>query len=408
MPVGVLAVLAAACGGDRAEVPAFSVQDSAGVRIATNVDPAWDAASAWRLGTAPSLLIGGPEDSAVSLSDVNGAVRLADGRVVVADGEALTIRFFSPDGALLRTAGGAGSGPGEFRGIRSIFPAGDSLVAVDLDLRRISLFDLDGRFARVRNLQTVGAGAFPPVPIGRLADGRFIAYEPPTFSTGDRPGLRRDSSRIYLMSAEGIPGARVLALLDDETLVFASEQFVSSRPLPFGRETTVQVRDGRLWTATADEYRLDEWDPEDGRLVGSVRWRRMPVPVEPAAVEELRDSMRALRDRETTRYRELLDIVVKVYEETRFPDTEPPHGTFRIDAGGRLWVKDYLTPRAEVGPSTWQVFAPDGRLLGPVTLPPRFAPTDIGDDYILGTWLDEDEVPHVLAYPLLKPQPSAP
>jgi hypothetical protein len=168
------------------------------------------------------------------------------------------------------------------------------------------------------------------------------------------------------------------------------------------------MRDGRLWTATADEYRLDEWSAGDGHLVGSVRWSRSPVPVEPAAVQELRDSMRALRDRETTRYRELLDIVVKVYEETEFPGTEPPHGTFRIDAGGRLWVKDYLAPRAETGPSTWQVFDAEGRLLGPVTLPPRFAPTDIGEDYVLGTWLDDDDLPHVLMYGLTKPAPSGP
>lgn len=398
----VAAALLAACGREKAPEP-FSVRDSAGARIATSLEPAWDSVTAWRVAPSPSLHIGGSPDPALLLSDVNGALRLPDGRIVVADGDALTLRFFSPDGALLRTVGRTGSGPGEFRGLRSIFLAGDSIGVVDLDLRRISLFDLQGSFGRVHTLRTVGAGAFPPVPIGRLGDGRFIAYEPPTFSTGDRPGLRRDSSRIYLMSAEGEPGERVLALLDDETMVFASDRFVSSRPLPFGRETTVQVRGGRLWTATADEYRIDEWDPASGRLVASVRWTRAPVPVDPAAVAELRDSMHAVRDRETAAYRELLDIVVQVYDEVEFPAVAPPHGTFRVDAGGRLWVKDYLAPRDEFGPSTWQVFDAGGRLLGAVGMPARFAPTDIGEDYVLGTWLDEDDVPHVLMYGLLKP-----
>jgi hypothetical protein len=52
-------------------------------------------------------------------------------------------------------------------------------------------------------------------------------------------------------------------------------------------------------------------------------------------------------------------------------------------------------------PSDWgvrdrDVFGPDGRYLGAVTMPPRFTPSVFRDDRIYGLWLDELGVSYVL------------
>ena len=59
------------------------------------------------------------------------------------------------------------------------------------------------------------------------------------------------------------------------------------------------------------------------------------------------------------------------------------------------------------GPSsqstTWDVFDPTGRWLGPVRMPTGLRITDIGSDYVLGVWRDADDVEHVRMYELVKP-----
>jgi hypothetical protein len=51
-------------------------------------------------------------------------------------------------------------------------------------------------------------------------------------------------------------------------------------------------------------------------------------------------------------------------------------------------------------PTSWRVFDKAGKWLGTVTLPARFNPMDIGTDYVLGLWRDEDDVEHVRMYRL--------
>jgi hypothetical protein len=58
-------------------------------------------------------------------------------------------------------------------------------------------------------------------------------------------------------------------------------------------------------------------------------------------------------------------------------------------------------------PTAWRVFDPSGIWLGTVTLPARFNPMDIGKDYVLGLWRDEDDVEHIRIYRLRKPQDAS-
>ncbi len=147
IPAALLALPAIACQSDAATGGLHSqLRDSAGIRIVENARPPHGSRLAWRIGPEPSLSIGVLEgDEPHMLFAVRDAIRLADGRIVVANGGSAELRFFDSNGSHLGTRGGRGEGPGEFRELGNVAPwPGDSLVAWFAPGWRISVFDGDG------------------------------------------------------------------------------------------------------------------------------------------------------------------------------------------------------------------------------------------------------------------------
>lgn len=95
-------------------------------------------------------------------------------------------------------------------------------------------------------------------------------------------------------------------------------------------------------------------------------------------------------------------------EELPIPDSRPAFGRYQdsnlpivlVDASENIWVLEYDLPDSE--PELWNVFNPAGLFLGTVGFPISFSPLDIGDDYVLGVWLGEDDIEHVRMYGLTK------
>lgn len=392
-----VAGLSLACGRDRGVPETSSTLDSAGVAITTSTAPQWSEGEAWRLGSQPTLQIGGGAlDTTLLVGPVAGAFRLPDGRVVVADEGALLLRWFSADGRPLTTAGGRGDGPGEFRDISRVLVVADTVAVVDAQLRRVSLFTYDGVFQRSFTARSPAGTTAPAFPIGRQADGSWVATVGTTHSTGDPAGTRRDSIMIWLTNEEGDAATQVLTIPGNDVVVISTSRFIGVSNPPFGRSTTVRYHDGSLWVATADSYRIDRYDLE-GQLHESVR-----VAVEPALVtsEEsaaVRDSaLRALEGADAS----LADAYGAEIRAMPMPATKPPFRTFRLDDAGRLWVQQFAL-EGDTRPAHWSVFDSEDRLLGTVVLPPLFQPTHIRDAEIIGVWTDPDGVDHVLGYALL-------
>lgn len=83
------------------------------------------------------------------------AAELTRTGVLVADATSKSITEYSSEGQLVRRVGRRGSGPGEFQTLSHLFTYhGDSVVAVDFQGRRLTLFDGDGRPVRVSTLNT--------------------------------------------------------------------------------------------------------------------------------------------------------------------------------------------------------------------------------------------------------------
>src|SRR5687767_10774943 len=79
----------------------------------------------WTVDAQPVVRIGEVEAAPVYMfSGITGAVRLSDGRIVVADSGASNLRVYDARGRHVSTLGGPGSGPGEFQRLRGLWALG--------------------------------------------------------------------------------------------------------------------------------------------------------------------------------------------------------------------------------------------------------------------------------------------
>ena len=116
----------------------------------------------WSLSEAPLLEIGVVEgDPAYQLHEAVSSVRLPGAEIAVVNAGSQEIRFYAPDGRHVRSAGGTGDGPTEFRRPARIWRWGaDSLRVWDGRLRRFTFMDMEGNVARTERLEP-GDDPFP-------------------------------------------------------------------------------------------------------------------------------------------------------------------------------------------------------------------------------------------------------
>ncbi|MGH7581841.1 MAG: 6-bladed beta-propeller [Gemmatimonadales bacterium] len=120
----------------------------------------------WAVTTRPITNIGVDDGTPEQeLANVTGALRLPDGRVVVANGKPRELRVYAASGRFVRRIGRLGDGPGEFRGRTDFLPAGgDSIMIYDQISTRVELFNGAGALLR----------QWPPAP-GGAPRGQMIA-----------------------------------------------------------------------------------------------------------------------------------------------------------------------------------------------------------------------------------------
>jgi len=88
-------LIQAACDRPSSRAAGPEVRDSAGIQIIENAGYLWPEGSGWRLSETPTVDIGESDDDPnYQLYSVVGALRLADGRIVVANSGSSELRFF--------------------------------------------------------------------------------------------------------------------------------------------------------------------------------------------------------------------------------------------------------------------------------------------------------------------------
>lgn len=402
MPAG-LAVLALAlaslggCDSGGTGGEATTMRDSAGVRIVEN--GAATARDTWSLGREPVTEIGrvqGPSE--YQFDGIRDVERTPDGRIVVADFGSASLMYYDSAGRHLQTAGGRGGGPGEFRYLTDIeLVAGDTILAWDYRLERLSVFTGDGQFVRSRQyrppeeasiltfLGTTGGGT--PVFSGR------------TSSSSGSSVVRRD--RIVHLYGDGrSPGRRIARYPGSEQFRWGYElrgkEAFLILPYPFGTTTSLTVGEERVCAATGGRYQI-RCHALSGDLRTIVRMEHPRPPVSGEAVDRFIEDVVSGIDSEEfrTRAEEAYDGLESV------PDRMPSVDRLKVDAAGNLWVREYR-PRYRQGDRTWAVFDADGRRRASIRLPESFQPHHVGDGIVAGSWEDDLGVEYVRVYRLRK------
>ena len=390
----VVAVVAAAAGCESvgASMDA-TVRDSAGIEIVESSRPRWRTGEEWRLSNVASVSIGAVfgDDPATQFTRIVGATRLRDGRIVVADGATAELRYFGATGAHLKTVGGRGGGPGEFARISRILRRpGDSVIAIQSVPPRQSLFSDTGGFVRLVPVPTIGQ-FLPLVYTTILDDGTAIlapGARPLTMLTGTRT-----ESTTYHAIAPGSDSTHVLGTFPFIELAGNGSRVGLVRFAPTG----VSAAHGdRFYVGFPERFEIAAYSSQ-GTLRRLIRRAWVPRPV-------------SGEERDALLERQYADAAAEVRNAVVFAETHPAYDQLLVDATGALWVR---APRTDGGSNfrpadlatwaqRWSIFDEEGVWLGDITLPAGFDLLEVGDDYALGVWYNEDDIPFVRVYRLTK------
>lgn len=395
-PVALLGLAGIVACGERDTDIKVPVRDSAGVVVVESRRPAWAAGAGWTFEEQPLLEIGVADGAAeYQFVQIEGVLRLPDGRIVVADGGSREIRFFDSAGRFLAAVGRRGDAPGEYQWIDGMgYGPGDSLWVYDYGTRRFTLLTSVGELARTL---TLGPALSNLGAVGRLADGSFVVRE--YWSAGGaqgaeiRLGLGRYPAAVARYSPDGAE-LDTIGLFPGREVFIGTEggRAVMSAPL-FAHTTSAVVREVEVFIGDQEQFEIGLYCA-DGTLRRLVRVPDVDLRVRRDDIEQARAArLAAAREEERgglEAHLNALDV----------PETRPAYSRLLVDSEGNLWVAGYAPYPRE--PRLWQVFDPDGRLLGGVGVPERFRVHAIGSDWVLGAWRDEMDVEYVWLNRLVK------
>ncbi len=413
-----VAIFVAAAGCDSATLPVHTIHtDSAGIPVATAVEPLWGPGEGWIVEPEPLLEIGTVTGAPEYLfTDVVAAVRLSTGYIVVAERAASELRSYDAAGNFQWRAGRDGEGPGEFRSLDFVgTTAGDSLVTYDGALLRAQLFDPQGRLARTYRVaisegEATGRGTSADKAVG-VVDGllvvRFIDY-------GERiPNgvVRWPPERLASLDlVDGAVGS-LIVLPGGEAYVEAREEGrYSHETYVFSKGPEYGAARGRLAVIDTEAWSVRLISPRDGATTAVFRREVAPREATNALFEVHVDGIVEIvfPDPDQVEPERIAGLQRMWRGRLRAPDL-PVLRAVHVDETGHLWLQPYYVAGAE--PPPLEVLAPDGAWLGSVSLPPGLvrafiqyqAPyMEIGDDYVLGVWADELDVQYVRMYRISK------
>ena len=366
-----VAVSVSACGGDESGSWVGTVDTLSGgtVRVRNPATGLWTAQA--RPGVEIAATIGrATGDERFLFGDVRDIEVDGMGRVWVLDNQSRMIRVFGSTGRHVRTIGGAGQGPGEFRNPNGLArdPTSGRIWVVDPATSRYTVFDTAGTLVETRPRDATGWGYRWP---GRFdQDGRLFDF---MIAGGPRNRFRG----LVLRSgrAEPLDTLRLPAGPRDPAFVrIERENGRTVRPVPFAPRPDWDVSPrGSVWWTSGDPYRLLEVTSA-GDTARIVERELDPTPVTEAEMDSIRDD-----------WTEEFGQGVRQVDFSRIPDAKAAIRAVFVGRTNRIWVLPY-GDTGETGRLV-DVFDPEGRYLGRLELPVRLrwsVPPVVTHDAIYG------------------------
>ncbi len=403
---GVTACDSDASPADGPDQLASSVRDSAGITIVESSRPAPDSRLDWTVGSEPQVSFGAAMgETEYQLYQVGDATRLADGRIVVANGGSNQLLVFDAVGNYLAAWAGQGDGPGEFRSLASVHRwAGDSLIAADSQQGRVSVFDLEGTHGRTTTLTGEAGAALSSIssdPIAHtvmdvLPDNSMLTRSLGGYQT---TGFWRWDHTYALIGADWGDG---ISLGEYPGPEIYSDSYQEGRmiyvlPLrhPFGKNTFTAAWGDLVAIGRNETYEIRAF-ASDGSLARIVRRdHATSAPTQEQLDAHFRERFANLPEEQRTSRLELAANVPMV-------ETFPAYAGLEADALGYLWVGEFEPPGTEGGKPVWTVFDPEGRARGFVETPSGLTIYEIGEDYVLGKRTGELDIESVELWALAR------
>jgi len=383
-----------------------TVRDSVGVMVIEHGPSLPPDVGRWSFEPDPVADLGDAGgDDAYLFSRIVQASSLPGGHLVVADRETRDFRIFDSTGILVKRFGRKGKGPGEFQTLAwvGVDPSG-GITAYDFSLRRLSRFFADGTLDKIVSLESVPVGSVQ----GQFEDGSVLfsrrvaslaaENDPTKLSTG----LVRDSIELLLISPDGSSSTSVGRFPGTQELRAVGPGVIVPGVAPFGLRTVIAVANTVFYLSTQESWEIRVYR-RDGKIQRIIRRRVGPAAVT-AASREAWQRQHGARLERLRAGPPAPPAVLTVAEYSTLPEAFPPHGDLRTDRSGNVWVENYRPFPAEDTLTTWLVFNPEGAILATAELP-NVQITEIGTDRVVGVWRDEDDVPHVRVYRLVKHRP---
>ena len=346
------------------------------------VAPTWTLVEDLRIG----------EDQGMKqFSDIRSIVSTRNGNIFVLDFKAQQIRVFDKQGNFLKVAARDGAGPGEIRNANGLAVGDNDLVWVnDPSNGRFSIYKSDGSFAKQVLIKNSG---FSYV-WGGVIDAQGRAIDPFFTVVGNQ-----SENKIRIVTEAGTADTLPRHTCQGTPVATRSLRFQRSdgrgmmgmgvpfQPFPQFKLT----RSGDAWCTPSNEYRL--WV---GPVTGANR-EVISLKVEPLPVTD------AERKQQVDR----IDSIVKNFGPLRegdaslIPKTKPVIADLLVDDASRAWVR--LTASPDSMP-VYDVFDTKGSMVARVRGKGRLNPwiTTISGTYLYTSQLDENDVPSVVRYRIVK------
>jgi hypothetical protein len=364
--------------------------------LATATAAAAQEPATWRL--AEEWRVGGEVEGPHSFLDVRGMDLLTDGRIVLFDARDQQVHFLSTSGQPLRTVGRKGAGPGEYERANGLAVSVRGEVRInDPSTNRFTLLAPNGDL--VRTIPITDRWGFSYIwdaffnDLGLLDEFAAVRREGATESVGARRVWSADFSRIDTILPADCPvrpGEEPGAL----TYSFRSARGGMTMSIPFAapRKATLVNRDGSTWSGQYPGYETVVRTPR-GRCEPDVtirlRGRRLPIP------SALRDSQVDGVRQNAARYG------APAPDLGRIPSAYPAFEALFVDRSGQLWIERRTSSAAR----RYEVYSAAGALVAEVAASVAFQgyrPVVITADRVLGFVSDDDGVPHLASFRIVR------
>lgn len=389
--------LIAACGDRASSGGGVTLRDSAGITIVESSAPPPNAAASLQVETTASLTLGVEEgDEALQLHRVSDAMRLPDGRIVIANSGTHELRLFDAGGKYLRSVGRRGGGPGEFGDFSfpRLFRHGDKIYATDDNGFRVHAYNLEIGFRETRRFQ-MPMELPRPFPRGVLADGSWLsmAYRGGGALRGPPGSVITLSFTLLVFDSTGA-FARTFGSFEGRKRYVNQVGDNTHYPyLPLTADPVIRARSGEGVVLRGANAELELWSA-DGSLTRIIRW-----PRERTRSADVYPRIRGAELERIAQADERTRVMYGAFyrKELPLPEFVPLYQNAIVDEAQRIWVERYRTIIDDPTPR-WDVIDTTGQWVGTVATPRGVTVYQIGGDFLLGLQRDSLGVERVVLH----------